>query len=306
MDMKTFASKSLAKDPYLNAAADIRLEDISLKQPVTPKLSIIMSVFHRRTQLQRTLETLCRQTFTDFEVLIFDNDDDQNIQGIAEQFKPYLHIKYVKKEIAGRYFDPSLAINTMLPFAEGEVVAIMQPECMLHPTATWWLYHGHFMDKDDLSGKNIITNKLSLKKDLDGETCVALKTLFSSKRMQGVMDKEDWHSAFEALYLIDGFWEEKCGLSNFSNQVWKGYKESSWWFVQSYKRSAKLWDHIPLFRGHAGIDFFLITYRHVNDYLDIMPIEALAFHQDHHRMSFAPVDDQPLFSKEYIIQNCKE
>lgn len=305
--MEQFLTFDIGVDPYAGVRADVKLDDLPLKQLVTPKLSIMMSCFHRYSQLQRTLETLCRQDFVDFEVLIYDNDDDQHLEEVIAQFDPYLHIQFFKKSGGVRRFDPSAAFKFMYPYTHGEVIAIMQPECMLYRKATWYLYYGHQVKNVDdiLEDTNYYNIKNALGyvpiENWKAETCVTLKTLWSSPRMQRGLDLYDWHDDIKNLYIIPDFWAEGCGLANFSNEVWcYKYDIQIWWLVFSFKRTAGIWEDMPELLGHASIDFFMINYREIMNYIDIMPYQPLAFHQDHHRMSVSPEGDQASVSKEEL------
>ena len=303
--MNAFLTKDIGPDPYAGVRASLRMDDLPLKQDVTPKLSLIVSVFHRYSQLQRTLETLCRQTFKDFDVLIFDNDDDQNLPEVVAQFDPYLHITYYKKQYGQRHFDPSLGIKTMLPHARGQVIAIAQPECMLREDATYWLYYGHFLDLETLA-RDCTLDKMSKNPNLNGRRCVTFKTMFSSPRMQPLLDDYNWHDGLQELENIPNYWDEGCGLSYASNRVWLAYKIASWWFVQSYLANDPILENMPVMFGHASIDMYMISYRRIFDYLDIMPLKPLSFHQDHHRMSFAPEGEVSQMSDQFILDSFKE
>lgn len=309
--MDKFQTFDLGTDPYAGVRAQLRLDDLLPKQDVTPKLSIMMSVYHRYSQLQRTLETLCRQWFKDFEVLIYDNQDDQRIVEVVQQFLPYLNITYYRDfENKKRRFDPSHAFNYLYPHTKGEVVAIMQPECMLDNMATLYLYNGHKekIDANEYQIENAL-EKTSFEQKDSSETCVTLKTLWSSPRMQKIIDTVDWHSDFRNIYTLPGFWTEGCGLAAFSNRKWKNeFRIQIWWLVFSFKRTASVWKAMADFDlyGHAAIDFFLIRYREVMGYVDIMPWQPMAFHQDHHRMSVSPIGEQEELSVEKMRERyCK-
>ena len=304
LTMQNFLDYNIGANPYSGIVANVKLDDLLLKEDVTPKLSILMSVFHRYSQLQRTLETLCRQQFKDFEVLIYDNDDDEHIEKVVEQFTPYLHLKLFKKQGGVRRFDPSISFKEMLPSANGDVIALMQPECMLYPTATYWLYFGHDLIKEkisDLANIYNIENALPVSvKDWNSSTCITLKSLWLCPKMQTEIDKYDWHTDITNLYKLPEFWTGGCGLSNFSNTVWAGYNNQIWWLVFSFRKDSGILQKFPDVLGHASIDFYMINYRTIHNYIDIMPYEPLSIHQEHHRMSFSPEGEQAFVSnKEY-------
>lgn len=301
--LQNFDAYDIGEDPYEKA----ELPDVEIvgEKPQQIKLSIMMSVYHRRSQLFRTLFSLTKQTFKDFEVLIYDNDDDQNIQEIISMFQDVLVIRYYKKPSGTpRHFDPTPAFNFMLSHAHGDVIAIMQPECMLVDTACWHLYYGHEL-KNGWGYKTYkIRDTFEAKSDGVGETCVTLKTLWLDNRLQEQIDSVEWWRDVRNLYTLPDFYSTG-GLGSFSNSVWISYPCQLWWLAFSFKKDASIWGALSKFdylRGHASIDFLLINLRDILDYEDVMPIAPQAFHQDHHRMGVAPIGEQATVSKEQIIE----
>ena len=67
------------------------------------KLSIIICTFNRGKSLSRCLKGLCRQTFSDFEVIIVDGGSTDDTNQIVDKFSKKLKIKLVvdrRKELA--------------------------------------------------------------------------------------------------------------------------------------------------------------------------------------------------------------
>lgn len=301
-----FDAYHIGTDPY--ALAELPIVEITGEKPEQIRLSIMMSVFHRRTQLFRTLVTLTNQNFRDFEVLVYDNDDDQNIPEILAMFEDVLEIRYFKKPAGTpRHFDPTPAFNFMFPHTRGEVVAIMQPECMVQRDACWYLYHAHEL-KNMWGYKTYkIRDTFEVPSDGTGETCVTLKTLWLEPKLQEQIDTVSWWENCYRLFELPGFFEGG-GLAGQNNTSWIAYPCQLWWLAFSFKRSANIWQHMAKFdylRGHASIDFLLINLRDILDYEDVMPVQPLAFHQDHHRMSVAPEGEQQTVSKEQLIERLK-
>jgi glycosyltransferase involved in cell wall biosynthesis len=300
--LRNFDEYNIGNDPYENE--DLPNLPISGELPKEIKLSIMMSVFHRRTQLYRTLYSLTKQNFRDFEVLICDNNDDQNIEEVLELFKDVLEIVPFKIRGGPKQFDPTPNFNLMYGFARGDVIAIMQPECMLANDACWHLYRGHYDPEFWAYKQYKIKDTFEAPDDGQGETCVTLKTLWIDEKAQRKIDSVEWWKDVRKLYDLPDF-ESIGGLGANTNAVWAGYTCQLWWLVFSFKRDASIWDAMQKFdylRGHASIDFLLINLRDLLGYRDIMPVAPLAFHQDHHRMSVAPAGEQETVSK----QNIKE
>jgi hypothetical protein len=303
--LPNFDGYDVGHDPYDHTLPSV---EISGEKPQEIKLSIMMSVYHRRSQLFRTLITLTNQNFRDFEVLVYDNDDDQNIPEILAMFEDVLEIRYFKKPAGThRHFDPTPAFNFMFPHTRGDVVAIMQPECMLRSNACWHLYHGHNLKYMFGYRRYKIRDTFEAPSDGKGETCVTLKTLWLEDRIQKQLDTVSWWDNCDRLFALPGFYDSS-GLAGLNNTTWISYTCQLWWLAFSFKRTASIWEHLKKFdylRGHASIDFLLINLRDILDYEDVMPVQALAFHQEHHRMSVAPEGEQKTVSKEQIIERLK-
>lgn len=305
--LPNFDAFNVGQDPY----ADAPLKPLPLtgEKPKEIKLSIMMSVYHRRSQLYRTLATLTQQTFRDFEVLIYLNDEDQDIDTVVNTFGPYLDIRVWRKDPSTpRHFDPTQSFNYLLPHTRGEVVAMMQPECLLMKEACWHLYHGHeypqlnytYYHIQNYTARGPVVDMASV----SGNTCVTLKTLWIEPSLQPTIDSVDWYSDVRELYKLDRFWDSG-GLAGFKNTVWMGYETQLWWLVFSFKRDDPVWETMKKFnglRGHASIDFLLINYRNIRGYMDCMPNDAMAIHQDHHRMSVAPEGEQETVSIPNLLE----
>ncbi|MDM9381603.1 glycosyltransferase family A protein [Chlorogloeopsis sp. ULAP01] len=94
-----------------------------------PKVSIIIPAYNAMTYLPETVESVLRQTFTDFEVLIVDDgSSDQIVQWVSELEDP--RVKLISQENQG----VSLARNTGIAYAQGEYVAFLDADDLWTPT----------------------------------------------------------------------------------------------------------------------------------------------------------------------------
>jgi glycosyltransferase involved in cell wall biosynthesis len=88
-----------------------------------PKVSIIIPAYNAMIYLPKTLESVLRQTFTDFEVLIVnDGSSDQIVQWAAQLTDP--RVKLISQENQGA----SVARNTGLANAQGDYVAFLDAD----------------------------------------------------------------------------------------------------------------------------------------------------------------------------------
>jgi len=93
------------------------------------KVSVIIPVYNREKELKRALNSLCDQTFTDFEVIICDDGSDIPLNRLVETYAKTLSIKLRRIENFGR---PSRPRNVALKEAAAPWVAFLDSD-------DWWL-----------------------------------------------------------------------------------------------------------------------------------------------------------------------
>ncbi|RUR83029.1 glycosyltransferase family 2 protein [Chlorogloeopsis fritschii PCC 9212] len=94
-----------------------------------PKVSVIIPAYNAMTYLPETVESVLRQTFTDFEVLIIDDGSSDNIvQWVSELEDP--RVKLISQDNQG----VSVARNTAIAHAQGEYLAFLDADDLWAPT----------------------------------------------------------------------------------------------------------------------------------------------------------------------------
>lgn len=69
-----------------------------------PKYSFIIPVFNRPDEVEELLDSLCLQTFKDFEVLIIEDGSTQKCEIVCSKFDNKLNLRYFFKENSGQGF----------------------------------------------------------------------------------------------------------------------------------------------------------------------------------------------------------
>jgi len=317
VDNKEFDSNPMLPDDY-GTIPVLKLDDLLPRDDTLPiKLSMIIAFSSwRREQLARSLETIARQGFREFEVLICDMDSGQDMESVYEIFRPYIRLKTKKISRTGWSSCPSRGIKEMFPDAEGEVVAIMQPEMMLHPDAFWHLYYGVTENTSDYrfthvggdTKGNTPEHVVSVDGD-GGERFVNLRNYFLSPEGTHGLDEVDWHTNLDNIQNMPDFWTHWYCLSGMTNRAhWE--KESNkkwiWWFVGSARKTATIWEDMPIFDGHGSIDFYLIGYKQVMGYTEVIPQMGLAYHQEHTRASIGPDRELWIQTPGKLVEYLKE
>lgn len=293
-----FAKYRPAPDPF---QSDVKLELDDL-DPVIPgeeaPLAVFISTWNRMAQLARSLECLARQEFTGFTVYLNDDGSEQNISRLADKFSPYLRIKYRRAARDGWRSCPSSAYRAFLD--DGwldpgtETIAIMHPEIMLPPNGTKLL---HFMHSDPhmvraygpIPGKKVYPNPITFESNTG--YWVTLQPLFVDPARQGLIDHFDWHSDLRNLHKLPGFWTAP-GFAGRTNGQWRDWGQNCpWWFAASAKADDPIWRDLPVTRGHATIDMYLITYRRFGRMMDLTPAEVFCYHQAHAVSAVSPIGE---------------
>ena len=88
-----------------------------------PKVSVVIPVYNAMTYLPETVESVLRQTFTDFEVLIIDDgSSDHVVQWASQLVDP--RVKLISQQNQG----VSVARNTGIAQAQGEYIAFLDAD----------------------------------------------------------------------------------------------------------------------------------------------------------------------------------
>ena len=65
-----------------------------------PLISICIPAYKQVDFLQRLLDSICIQTFRDFEVILTDDSPDHAVAGLVSKFNPVMPIRYIKNPVA--------------------------------------------------------------------------------------------------------------------------------------------------------------------------------------------------------------
>ena len=95
----------------------------------SPRTSIIIPTYNRARDLDRCLESLCRQTDNDFEVLVCDDGSTDDTAEVAACFAVRLPLLYLRQDNFG---GPARPRNNGLRHARGMYVAFLDSD-------DWWL-----------------------------------------------------------------------------------------------------------------------------------------------------------------------
>jgi glycosyltransferase involved in cell wall biosynthesis len=93
-----------------------------------PRFSLIIATVSRTTELRGLLESFTQQDFSDYEVILVDQNDDDRLQAVVDEFTGRVPIE--------RIFSPkgvSTARNCGIRKATGELIAFPDDDCWYSP-----------------------------------------------------------------------------------------------------------------------------------------------------------------------------
>lgn len=93
----------------------------------SPKYSIVIPVYNRPEELRELLESLTKQTFTDFEVIIVEDGSTKRSESVYEAYTKELRIRYFTKPNTG----PGPSRNFGFQQASGEYFVVFDSDCIL-------------------------------------------------------------------------------------------------------------------------------------------------------------------------------
>lgn len=95
----------------------------------SPKYSVIVPVYNRPGEVEELLESLCRQTYTNFEVVLVEDGSSVTSQSVYENYSSKLSIQYFFKPNSG----PGPSRNFGFTKAKGDFLVVFDSDCVIPP-----------------------------------------------------------------------------------------------------------------------------------------------------------------------------
>jgi len=94
-----------------------------------PYFSLIVPVYNRPGEVSELMESLDKQTFRDFELVLVEDGSSLKSDRVVDLYRGKFSVKYLDRENQG----PSLARNTGMEVAEGDYFLFVDSDCILPP-----------------------------------------------------------------------------------------------------------------------------------------------------------------------------
>lgn len=89
--------------------------------------SVIIPLYNRPQEIKELLETLTRQTYTDFEVLVLEDGSVKDAAAVTDSFVGRLNIRYYVKENEGQGFTRNFGFAR----AKGDYFVVFDSDCLI-------------------------------------------------------------------------------------------------------------------------------------------------------------------------------
>ncbi|MCC5915378.1 MAG: glycosyltransferase [Balneolaceae bacterium] len=89
--------------------------------------SVIVPVFNRPEETDELLNSLTRQSFNDFEVLIIEDGSDNRCDKIVDKYRDLLNIRYFYKENSGQGYSRNYGFER----AKGDYFVVFDSDCLI-------------------------------------------------------------------------------------------------------------------------------------------------------------------------------
>ncbi len=103
--------------------------------------SVIVPVYNRPLELDELLASLCRQTYTRFEVLVIDDGSTQKADKVAEKYSDRLTVTYYFKPNTGQGFSRNFGFQR----AKGDYLVVFDSDCLI-PENYFQIVDDHLSD----------------------------------------------------------------------------------------------------------------------------------------------------------------
>lgn len=91
--------------------------------------SVIIPVYNRPGEVQELLESLCSQSYTNFEVLVVEDGSTETCKHIVHGFSGRLNVTYYFKENSGQGFSRNFGFGR----AKGDYFIVFDSDCLIPP-----------------------------------------------------------------------------------------------------------------------------------------------------------------------------
>jgi len=224
------------------------------------KVSLVMAVWNTAHLLGRTLQTLTRQTYDDFEVIIIDDNSEDDVAEVVREYEDSLDIKLHRLVHGFGMRGNTVSFNVGFSLAQGDMIMENTPEIMLYPEC--------------------IEEMVVALEHFGGRSWVSVRTYNITPEDQLEIDTVNWQENITALESLPNFHSEWT-QNNLKNSFFGTHQTCIFYREDWYK----YWVRYPFFLDYGTDDPWNAGVRAGNE-IQSATIQPLVYHQWHPPIGF--------------------
>ncbi len=137
-------------------------------------VSLIMPTLNRYDDIDLLMQSLRRQTYKNFELIVIDQNDNNKVEEIVNKYKDEIVVKYIKSDKIGLSYNRNIGIE----MAKGQIIAFPDDDCV-YEDDTLEKVIKFFEENDDYrlySCKTMDANKVDYFKKMYDGRCEIIST----------------------------------------------------------------------------------------------------------------------------------
>ena len=192
-----------------------------------PQFSLVLCTINRKSEVDKFLASLARQTFKQFEVIIVDQNKDGLLDGTIEKWQNLLIIEHIKVDFQGL----SKARNYGIQYIKGNFIAFPDDDCEYQPST---LEKTEIFFRHNPKASIVIGKQVCKFYDADDSAFEQVKEIkssldvFKSKAISFVI----FGRSNAITQLGPGFFDERLGVG--SGTIW-GSGEETDFLIRAHK-----------------------------------------------------------------------
>lgn len=145
-----------------------------MQPKLIPRFSLVLCTINRRQEVDRFLESLSKQSFKNFEVVIIDQNDGEFLDSTVAKWANRLRIEHIKVLFRGL----SRARNYGISYTKGDLIAFPDDDCEYQPSTleTVEIFFRQNATASIVIGKQI--SKIYSKKNSSPIQCKQIENVF--------------------------------------------------------------------------------------------------------------------------------
>lgn len=224
------------------------------------KVSICAAIWNTSHLLGRFLDTLTRQEFDDFEVVLIDDNSEDSVEDAVAPYYDKLNIKIHRLTHRQGMRGNTISFNVAFSLAHGDIICENTPEIMFAP--------------------NTLKDLVDQLESMPRPAWVSVRTYNITPEDQLVMDDFDWKTDIYNLEKMPNFYSE--WTQNNAKKREFGTHQTCVYYRDDWFRYIK---RFPLFADYGTDDPFFSGARQRAGFTDYT-IEPFVFHSWHPPLGF--------------------